>query len=529
MRPPLHESSGPHYSTLPRDREARIPAGAYVMGGRFEIVDELARGGTAVVYRAVDRSTGGEVALKVVTAAADRAETEARFRNEARLGASLAGHPHVVRPLAVGHLDGPAGFVGRMVLVTELVQGESADVVMGDHGTGLPIERACRIARDIARALVALHQRGIVHRDIKPGNVLLTGSGDDEHARLLDFGLAYATGDGWEARSPDLTADGHAPGTPLYMSPQQVAHEQPTPRFDVYSFGVMLYEFFSGDPPYDGLALGDLLARKCDPKAAPFPLAKICPELPPRLAELVEQCMRYAPAERPSAEELLEVLEVALGTTPAAARRPSRRGWWWLPAAALVLAAGSVAVFLGWPREPEAPSPPALGTTAEPPLASAAYAKTSPNREGPALRDDRPPVAVGSPAPVEPAAVPSVRPARSPRPHAPRPRHGPAPEGSAEGSNPPGTGPVVECSEGARSTAQRAARAGQWPRVLLLTKRTKCWPPDAMDERTRMRTQALFETKRYEECAELGWGSSDRSVARWAATCKAYITQDDTP
>lgn len=521
IRRPMHESSGPRYSTLPQDRELRIAPGTIVIGGRFEIVEELARGGMAVVYRALDHYEGGEVAIKVVTVAADRIETEARFRNEARLGASLAGHPHVVHPLAVGHLDGPQGFVGRMYLVTELVPGVSADVVMEEHGTGLPLRRACRIARDVARALVDLHERGIVHRDIKPGNVLLSGSGDEEHARLLDFGLAYATGDGWETKSPDLTADGHAPGTPLYMSPQQVGHERPTPELDIYSFGVMLYELFSGDPPYEGYALGDLLARKCDPKGAPFPIAKMCPELPSRLADLVDRCMRYQPTERPSAVELLGVLEAAvanprLGHPP----RPMRR--WLLLAAASVAVAAGLAALYWWPtgavepREPIAVGQPALPSTAT-------YAKTEPDLGSPD---------VGGGMAVEPAVEaegPEAAPPESPQPSAPKanPKKVKAPRINPEAM----TEPEVEldhCPEEIRS-AHDAARSRQWSRVLKLTKRTKCWTPSAMDDRTRLRTQALFEVNRYRECAELGRGSSDRSVARWVATCEAHLTKDETP
>ena len=137
------EPTGPHYSTLPSDDEARIPPGTVVASGRFEIVEELARGGMAIVYRAKDRDHDGvEVALKVVTASADGTDTTARYENEARLGASLAAHPHVVRPLAVGRLDAPAGFAGRMYLVTELVRGRSLSELMLQHRTGLPIERA---------------------------------------------------------------------------------------------------------------------------------------------------------------------------------------------------------------------------------------------------------------------------------------------------------------------------------------------------------------------------------------------------
>ena len=138
-----------------------------------------------------------------------------------------------------------------------------------------------------------------------------------ERARLIDFGLAYATGDGWEPQSPDLTEDGHAPGTPIYMSPQQAVHERPVPAFDIYSFGAMLYELFSGNPPHEGVPLGELLARKCDPESRPFPIGKICHDLPDRLADLVDRCLAYAPGARPTAEDVLRALEAPEAEVPA--------------------------------------------------------------------------------------------------------------------------------------------------------------------------------------------------------------------
>jgi serine/threonine protein kinase len=307
------EPTGPHYSTLPVDSEARLPAGVVVGDGRFEIVEQIGRGGMAIVYRARDHHAGDEIAFKVVTAQADRANTEARYHNEARLGASLARHPHVVRPIAVGRLDGPVGFEGRMYLATELVAGVSLDDLMVQHRTGLERQRACAIALDVARALVGLHERGIVHRDIKPGNVVVTTEG---RARLLDFGLAYATGDGWEQKSPDLTEEGHAPGTPLYMSPEQAAHTRPSPAFDIYSFGVMLYELLSGNPPLDSMPLGALLGLKCDPSWQPFPIAKMCPDVPTHITDLVDRCLAYDPRERPSAQELVAALENTPSVVP---------------------------------------------------------------------------------------------------------------------------------------------------------------------------------------------------------------------
>ena len=134
-------TSKPHYSTLPEDTEARIPVGARA-GGRYEIVRELGRGGTAVVYEAREVHSSRSVAFKVVTSRADALEAHARYENEARLAASLLGHPNVVRTIECGRLDGPAGFEGRSFLVTELIDGQPLSRVLSGHWKGMPIERA---------------------------------------------------------------------------------------------------------------------------------------------------------------------------------------------------------------------------------------------------------------------------------------------------------------------------------------------------------------------------------------------------
>jgi len=499
--------------------EARLAPGTRVCGGQIEVVEELARGGMAIVYRAIDHDLGVEVALKVVSLAAIRSETTARFENEARLGASLSGHPHVVRPLSVGQLDGPKGFEGRMYLVTELVVGTDLDFEMRVHRTGLPALRACRIARDVARALTSLHERGIVHRDIKPGNVLLTGCDEAEHAKIIDFGLAYATGDGWEAKSPDLTQDGHAPGTALYMSAQQLAHERPKAAFDIFSFGVMLYEMFSGDPPYDRYPLGEIIAYRCDPKRKPYPIAKMCSELPIEMTTLVDRCMSYEPDSRPSAAELVRALDEILGERTAVQPTAVRRGGWIFTLAATAAVAVGVVAFYWWPGDGRLTEE-STAAVAQPARAAASYAKVDAADGSEALDAESSgtgdPEAMGSTSTAtgptdEPGAGPSDPTQASVR-SAPRPA--PAPE-------------VDRCSEEVRA-ARAAAKRSKWTRVLQLTKKRKCWKPDALDERTRFRTQALFETGRYAECAQQGQGSNDGRVARWAKICKANV-ESKTP
>lgn len=515
IRVGARELTAPRYSTLPRDLEHRIIPGTRVLGDTLEVCEELAQGGTAVVYRAIDHDRGGmEVALKVVTAEADRAVTQARFENEARLGASLVDHPNVVQPLRVGRLDGPSGFEGRMFLLTELVRGVSLDVIMGQRPTGLPFEQACSIARDVALALVDLHERGVVHRDIKPGNVLIAD--DDGRAKLADFGLAYATGDGWEEKSPDLTEDGYIPGTPLYMAPEAIGHERPAPGFDVYSFGVMLYELLAGDPPYAKLALSALVAHKCDPERVPYSLASLCPELPDGVARLVHRCMEYSPDERPDALEVLATLEQALDAPPPMVVTATSRRSLLVPLAVLGAAVCGAALYWIAAQLGAEDIRPQGGS---PELTSASYAKVGADTASePAERAVAPHY---TPAPAEDVQAPEDSPPgttkaklqKNPKPTAPVSR------GS---SRPPTTDrrllDPVKC-EDSRRDAQGAAKGARWRNVLRLTKDKRCWDGAHASERQKLRTWAFLETERFAECVSEGKGATDTRVVRWTVIC----------
>lgn len=539
MRATAHQPTEPHYSTFEADRERRLTPGSLLPGGQLELVAEVACGGTSVVYRAIDHANGGRhVALKVVNAGAPPAIAAARFRNEIRLMKSLTGHPHVVPAVATGRLDGPSGFEGRPYLLTHFIEGVALDRVMGDHRRGLDWRRACTIARDLVRALVDLHERGIVHRDIKPGNVLLA-QGARERAMLVDFGVAHATGDGWEVRSPDLTRE-DVPGTLLYMSPQQIAHERPMPSMDVYSFGITLYELLSGNPPHHKLTHAEILARKCDPSRPPFPLAKLCPELDRRITGLVERCLHYEAVERPTARELLSKLEAVLGgprvrassgprLAPRATPRPepmpvelqppaheptatpqphvlqpppqARRRWMTVGAgvAFAVLAAGVMARALA----------PGEVVTHEPvPPQSAAIRRNAatdpPTTVAPAVVADPP----HHPAPV--VVQPSAR----------VPEPAPAPAAARAKSKQR----LEKCPE-IVSAAKKAAEGREWGSVIRLTKSDACWRPHASEERVRLRVQALFETLRYDECAKAGEGATAPDILRWAHICAGKSRQ----
>ena len=511
MTASAHVPTAPHYASFEVDQELRLVDGSIVANDEIEIVHELGRGGMSVVYRAVDLADGRrEVVLKVANASSSTTTTT-RFRNEARLGERLREHPNVAVASRVGQLDGPEGFEGRTYLVMDLVEGASLASVMADHRIGLQWQRACEIALDVAIALEALHGTGVVHRDIKPANVLLTA----DKAVLIDFGLAYSTGDGWTERSPDLTQEGDAPGTLLYMSPEQVGHAKPAPSMDTYSFGVMLYELFTGNPPYHRLSQAEMVARKCDPGHAPYPLTKICPDLDERLTTLVHRCLRHAPEERPTAVELRETLEGLL-ERPVVAAVPQTES----PHSRVrpgLLAIGTLGL-LGlawwlWPADPGAPA--SVATTNERPAMTGHMATQTvepPTVGTPAgERVDRPSLA--SPSPVE--AETEIQPGPSQEKEDPTEQQEDPPERPAAEKR--ADDPCPDRLE----AAQRAKRESKWGAVLRLTKQEQCWTGASKTERKKLRTQALFETGRYADCVVAGRGLTDPDAVRWVHICES--------
>ncbi|MGH1348438.1 MAG: serine/threonine-protein kinase [Nannocystales bacterium] len=288
--------SGP---LLVDDGELRLPPGTEIAGAVVQ--GEMARGGMAIVYRA-QREDGTVAALKVGTGeAASRPGVEERYRNEERTGARLR-HPNIVRPIAVGRLDGPAGFEGRMFLLTQYVDAPSLSHFMMYHADGVPLDQLWAIGRQLSGSLKAMHDVGVVHRDIKPDNVLV---GDDGHVHVIDFGLAFSLGDvRGEQRSEELTLAGDAPGTPLYMSPQQAMHKPVSRSFDIYAFGVLLYEMCCGSAPHDHLPPCEIAAARSDEKSKPLSLTIMAPRVPASLVGLIERCMAYDPEQRPTAEEV---------------------------------------------------------------------------------------------------------------------------------------------------------------------------------------------------------------------------------
>lgn len=249
------------------------------LGGRYELVEVVGRGGMGEVWAGRDLRLGRSVAVKLLSPTmTSEPGVRERFDEEARSAARLS-HPNVVLVFDSGEHE------GTPYLVMELLPGRTLahEVALGP----LDPERVRRIGIEVLGALAASHQAGILHRDIKPGNVLLTA---DDTAKLGDFGIAKST------EGLNLTSTGMIVGTAAYLAPERVAGERATPQSDVYALGVVLYEALSGRKPFDAdTPIG--LMRAVEAHQA-VPLAEARPGLDASLVTTVERAMAKDPARR---------------------------------------------------------------------------------------------------------------------------------------------------------------------------------------------------------------------------------------
>jgi tRNA A-37 threonylcarbamoyl transferase component Bud32 len=266
-----------------------------VLGGRYALGPVIGRGGMGEVRAATDQRLGREVAIKLLRAElADQAGTRARFEREAQVAARIR-HPHVVAIYDVGE-DHEVPFI-----VMERLPGNT----LADEIANGPLTeaRACTLAAEILSALAAAHDLGVVHRDVKPGNVLLDAQG---HATVADFGIAKIGEDG------DTTTVGLVLGTASYLAPERLAGEAATAASDIYAVGVLLFEALAGRPPFRGdtpLALVESILR-----GQPDPIRDLRPDLDPAVVGAIERAMRSDPAQRfASATEMARALAPAEG------------------------------------------------------------------------------------------------------------------------------------------------------------------------------------------------------------------------
>jgi serine/threonine-protein kinase len=307
-----------------------------ILDGRFRLVARLGAGGMGVVYRAVQLSVGREVALKVMNRRpaelaheATNEATNERFLREARLASRLS-HPAIVTTYDCGRTA-----AGELWIAMERLHGRSLRGLLEDAGA-LPLARALAIAEQVAAALASAHDAGVIHRDVKPSNVMIQGS---DRAKLLDFGLARAGDD------DSLTRSGVVCGTPAYLAPEVALGCPANERSDVYGLGLLLHEMITGVHPF----------------AAATPEARVSRTLnepPPRLttvpdavAEVVQRLLARTPADRcPSAAVAQQwISALRAGRSPALHRRPRRPlhvPWLALGGAALVAVSATVPLWL---------------------------------------------------------------------------------------------------------------------------------------------------------------------------------------
>lgn len=386
-----------------------MPTGAEKIG-RYELIEMIGQGGMGRVYRARDPLIDRVVAIKTIEladAGAKAEELRPRILREVRAAGRLL-HPHIVQIFDVGELPDKA------YIVMELVEGRTLwDLYDAGERPG-PAE-AVRILEQVADALDYAHEQGIVHRDVKPGNVLIDAKGV---AKITDFGIARIMTD------ERLTQTGMIVGTPHYMAPEQLQEAGVGPAADQFALAVNAYELLTGQKPFDGESFSSLLYMVLNEE--PPPLAEFDLDLPPSVEQALRKGLAKDRGDRYlSCRALTDALQAALApdsaAVPAVAKKNSRRLPWALAAAAAALAAiGAVAVFR--PSEERPPTPPAAVAEPATDLPPAGLPDTSPpqpERAGPESAPETPPQA--TPAPAK-AAQTNPAPAKAaPQPASPPP------------------------------------------------------------------------------------------------------------
>jgi tRNA A-37 threonylcarbamoyl transferase component Bud32 len=402
--------------------------------GRYLLIEAVGRGAMGTVYRAEDPVINRTVAVKVLHTkhGLNPQQVEiarSRFQREGQTAASI-DHPNIIRVYDVGEDEES----GELYIVMEFVAGPNLEKVLFDEE--LDAAKAVSLIGQIAAGLDAAHARGIIHRDVKPSNILLA---DDGTVKIADFGLTHVA-------TSALTQDMRELGTPAYMSPEQINGRPLDTRADLFSLGVLSYEILAGRRPFEGadvVSLAHAVAYSIPP-----PISEANPTLPAALDPVMERMLAKNPSERYGSgrEFLAELLphlqneQTPQATPPAAQVKPRRMpGWWLAAAAALVLAIVGL-----WSRG-KSKAEPAAGAT--PVVTNGAAARSAPPR-APRLNEK----------PVKPPAAKKTAPLPSPKPASPKPAlekpAAPPPAAVAKPSPPP---PPVEPRPAPRSAAAATA------------------------------------------------------------------------
>ncbi len=306
--------------------------------GVYEVQTQIGAGGMGVVYRALDTNLNRPVAIKVLSDSVSDPAARRRFQREAQTASSL-NHPHILTVHDAGE------FEGRQYLVTELVDGGTLRAWI--QGAKRSWRQSIELLTGVADALAAAHQAGILHRDVKPENILITKSG---YAKLADFGLAKlhegAPSDDAETQTDMRTRLGAIVGTAAYMSPEQAVGQTLDARSDVFSFGVVLYEALSGRRPFTGASDLNVVRAIVHTEAEPLP-----DDVPIPVRSIVDKALEKDPADRYQSmgDMVIDLRRVvrhgAEGPVAATAGRGIRRGWMAAGAAVLIAAVAAVGLL----------------------------------------------------------------------------------------------------------------------------------------------------------------------------------------
>jgi formylglycine-generating enzyme required for sulfatase activity/tRNA A-37 threonylcarbamoyl transferase component Bud32 len=313
---------------------------AHALADRYTLERELGRGGMATVYLGTDVKLERRVAIKVLAPATRAYLGSDRFQREVLLAAQLS-HPHIVPLFEAGEAD------GLLFYVMEYVEGESLRQRLSRQGP-LPVAEALRIATEVGDALQYAHENSVIHRDVKPENILLSRG----HALVSDFGIAKLMEERGGTDGSALTAGGMAVGTAEYMSPEQASGDKRVdPRSDVYSLATVLYEMLAGKPPFTGLSVQGILTRVIS--EPPRPIRTVRTGLPVELERALARGLAKSPGERPrSARAFVEALAAPVREHPWLSSRQVT----WIAACG---AAATALAWVLWPR-PGVHAPPGM-------------------------------------------------------------------------------------------------------------------------------------------------------------------------